>query len=233
MPLNEKFYYLCISKNDAFDCKNHIKPLNWQESEQFSDAATVKVLFILILQAFVSFCGSNLTEFRMDNVNNGVFWGGFRGVLHQFPEFWGCVAQLRHRWRHPVCVQGQLMTLQPSSRCCPLRCTEPGLLTPERRIRNSLGWGDPWRRFLSHCRILMSVVAHGFGAAASPTKNRKLNGCGNLERKGTFRTKCAHLMYLVWHWLPHLYLSISSFFFLLRILSTGKLGSWCVFECLR
>lgn len=149
----------------------------------------------------------------MDNVNNGVFWGGFRGVLHQFPEFWGCVAQLRHRWRHPVCVKGQLMTLQPSSRCCPLRCTEPGLLTPERRIRNSLGWGDPWRRFLSHCRILMSVVAHGFGAAASPTKNRKMNGCGNLERKGTFRTKCAHLMYLVWHWLPHLYLSISSFFF--------------------
>lgn len=102
------------------------------------------------------------------------FGGVFRGVLHQFPEFWGCVAQLRHRWRHPVCVQGQLMTLQPSSRCCPLRCTEPGLLTPERRIRNSLGWEDPWSRFLSHCRILMSVVAHGFGAAASPTVNCEL-----------------------------------------------------------
>lgn len=83
----------------------------------------------------------------------------------------------------------------------------------QREGLETLGWGDPWRRFLSHCRILMSVVAHGFGAAASPTKNRKLNGCGNLERKGTFRTKCAHLMYLVWHWLPHLYLSISSFFF--------------------
>lgn len=170
-----------------------------------------------------------------ENVTNGVFWG-FSGVcctsFRNFEDAWrsyGTDEDILFVFKDSWWRFSHIFLL--SSQVLGARSAHTRART---RIRNS-GMRSLLKQILSHCGILMSAVAHRFGATASWTElykfqdswNENWMNVGNHERKGTSRTKCAHLMYFVWHWMPH-HLSFLSFFWVLRILSTGNLGICCI-----